>query len=410
MKLEPRILHILDHSVPLHSGYSFRTLAILREQRRRHWSTAQLTSSKHYGSTAAVEEAEGFGFYRTQASSSRMARLPVLNQLAVIRDTRRRLEQVIELERPNLLHAHSPALNGVAAVQAARRYRLPLVYEMRASWEDAAVDHGTTTAGSTRYRLSRALETWVLRRADSITTICEGLRGDILARGIPAEKITVIPNAVDIDRFPGAGEAADTELRQQLGLQEAFILGFIGSFYAYEGLDLLVGALPAILQRLPKAKVVLIGGGPEESRLKQQVSSLGLEPHCLFIGRVPHAEVERYYGIIDLLVYPRRSIRLTELVTPLKPLEAMAQNRLLIASNVGGHRELIRDGETGFLFESDSHEALAGAVSRVMAARDRWAGIRRAGRLFVETERSWSASVGRYASVYGRLLEPGHGV
>jgi PEP-CTERM/exosortase A-associated glycosyltransferase len=409
MSQEPRILHILDHSVPLHSGYAFRTLAILREQRRRNWNTAQLTSSKHYGSTAAVEEAEGFRFYRTEASTSRIASLPVLNQLAVIRDTRRRLEQVIKLERPNLLHAHSPALNGVAAVQAARRFRLPLVYEMRASWEDAAVDHGTTTAGSTRYRVSRALETWVLRRADSITTICEGLRGDILARGIAADKITVIPNAVDIEQFSGVGQA-DTELRQRLGLQDAFILGFLGSFYAYEGLDLLVGALPAILQRLPNAKVVLIGGGPEESRLKQQVSSLGLQQHCLFIGRVPHAEVERYYGIVDLLVYPRRSIRLTELVTPLKPLEAMAQERLLIASNVGGHRELIRDGETGFLFESDSHEALADAVGRVMAARDRWAGIRRAGRLFVETERSWSASVGRYASVYGRLLEPARGV
>jgi PEP-CTERM/exosortase A-associated glycosyltransferase len=400
----PRILHVLDHSVPLHSGYAFRTLAILREQRRRGWETVHLTSTKHYGARQAEEESEGFRFYRTQANPIWLAQLPALDQLAVIRDTRRRLEQVIGLERPNLLHAHSPALNGVAAVQAARRHRLPLVYEMRASWEDAAVDHGTTTEGSLRYRLSRALETWVLRRVDAVTTICEGLRGDILARGVAAEKITVIPNAVDIERFPLIDQG-DAGLRRQLGLQDAFVLGFLGSFYAYEGLDLLVEALPVIRREVPNAKVLLVGGGPEESRLKERVARLGLQEHCLFVGRVPHAEVERYYGIVDLLAYPRRSMRLTELVTPLKPLEAMAQGRLLIASNVGGHRELIRDGATGFLFRPDSADALAAAVTRMRAARDRWDEIKSAGRRFVELERSWSASVGRYDTVYRTLLE-----
>jgi PEP-CTERM/exosortase A-associated glycosyltransferase len=402
----PRVLHVLDHSVPLHSGYAFRTLAILREQRRRGWQTSHLTSTKHYGSKAAVEEAEGLRFYRTPASTSSLARLPFFDQLAVIRDTRRRLDEVIELERPNLLHAHSPALNGVAAVLAARRHRLPLVYEMRASWEDAAVDHGTTTEGSLRYRLSRGLESWVLRRADAITTICEGLRGDILARAIPASKITVIPNAVDVERFPVIDQV-DAELRQALGLRDAFVLGFLGSFYAYEGLDLLIDALPAILRKVPTAKVLLVGGGFEEARLRNQVAGLGLEQHCLFAGRVPHAEVERYYGLVDLLVYPRRSNRLTELVTPLKPLEAMAQGRLLAASDVGGHRELIRDGETGFLFEPDSAEALAGAVFRSVAARDRWDDIKLAGRQFVEVDRSWRASVGRYDAVYRSLLESG---
>lgn len=402
----PRILHVLDHSVPLHSGYAFRTLAILREQRRRGWQTSHLTSTKHYGATAPLEDAEGLRFYRTPVSTSSLARLPVVDQLAVIRDTRRRLDEVIELERPNLLHAHSPALNGVAAVLAARRHRLPLVYEMRASWEDAAVDHGTTTEGSLRYRLSRGLESWVLQRADAITTICEGLRGDILARAIPAAKITVIPNAVDVERFPVIDQV-DTGLRQALGLQGAFVLGFLGSFYAYEGLDLLIEALPAILREVPTAKVLLVGGGFEEARLREQVARLGLGQHCLFAGRVPHAEVERYYGLVDLLVYPRRSNRLTELVTPLKPLEAMAQGRVLAASNVGGHRELIRDGETGFLFEPDNAAALAGAVFRSFAQRDRWDHIKRAGRQFVEVERSWPASVGRYDAVYRSLLESG---
>ena len=403
MTSTPRVLHLLDHSVPLHSGYAFRTLAILREQQARGWQTVQLTSTKHYGTSEAVEIVDGLRFYRTRPSGSLFERLPVLNQYAVISAARRRLEEVAKLEHPNLLHAHSPALNGVAAVQAGRRLGLPVVYEMRASWEDAAVDHGTTTEGSARYRLSRGLETWVLRRADAVTTICEGLRQDIVARGIPPGKVTVIPNAVDVERFPPI-EAADAELRGRLGLDGAFVLGFLGSFYGYEGLDIAVEAMPRILGEVPNARLMLVGGGLEEERLRARVERLGLGAQVLMIGRVPHEQVERYYSLVDLLVYPRRSIRLTETVTPLKPLEAMAQGKLLIASDVGGHRELIRDGETGFLFAPDRADALAEAVGRALAERDRWDEMRRSGRRFVELERSWSTSVERYRAVYGALL------
>ena len=157
-----KILHVLDHSIPLHSGYSFRTLAILREQRRMGWETAHLTTSKHYGATSEEEDFDGFHFFRTRVPTTGWRTRPVLNQWAVVTDTAKRLDQVIAVTRPDVLHAHSPCLNGIAALQAGRRAKLPVVYEMRASWEDAAVDHGTTTEGSLRYRLSRALETWTL--------------------------------------------------------------------------------------------------------------------------------------------------------------------------------------------------------------------------------------------------------
>jgi PEP-CTERM/exosortase A-associated glycosyltransferase len=398
-----RVLHVLDHSIPLHSGYSFRTLAILREQRALGWETVQVTSTKHYGAKAEEETHDGWHFYRTLAPGGGVRSLPLANQLAVIHDTRRRLEQVIEKTRPDLVHAHSPCLNGIAALRAVRRFRLPVVYEMRASWEDAAVDHGTTTEGSLRYRLSRALETWTLRRAHAITTICEGLRTDIVARGIDPERVTVIPNAVAIDEFPVLG-APDPGLQASLGLAGSYTLGFLGSFYGYEGLDTLVAALPEILQVEPRTKLLLVGGGYEEARLKAQVAGLGLADKVVFAGRVPHAEVARYYGLVDLLVFPRKSIRLTETVTPLKPLEAMAQGRLLIASDVGGHRELIEDGRTGFLFRPDAPAAIAQAVRSVLAARDRWDAIKQAARRYVEDERNWRVSVGRYPRVYEAAL------
>jgi len=398
-----RVLHVLDHSVPLHSGYSFRTLAILREQRRLGWETFHLTSTKHYGAEADVEEAEGLTFYRTKPAPGRLRSAPVVNQLAVVSDTALRLRDVVAQVRPHLIHAHSPCLNGLAALRVARASGLPVVYEMRASWEDAAVDHGTTTEGSLRYRLSRALETWTLRRADHVTTICEGLEQDILVRGgIDKSKVTVIPNAVNTEAFPLI-EAPDAELQRELGLGDSFTLGFLGSFYGYEGLDTLLQAMPRILQREPRTRLLLVGGGFEEERLKAQTQRLGLGQHVLFAGRVPHAAVARYYSLVDLLVFPRKSIRLTETVTPLKPLEAMAQGRLLIASDVGGHRELIRDGRTGFLFKPDDPAALAAAVGRVLDERARWSEVRAAGRQFVEEERTWRASVARYRPVYERL-------
>ncbi len=398
-----RILHILDHSVPLHSGYSFRTLAILTEQRRLGWETEHLTSSKHYGAKATVEDIDGFRFYRTIAPEGGWRRVPILDQLAVVLDTQCRAEQVVDAVRPDIIHAHSPCLNGIAALRVAAKRKIPVVYEMRASWEDAAVDHGSTTEGSVRYRLSRALETWVLKRADAITTICEGLRNDITGRGIAPERVTVIPNGVDPDAF-SVIESPDLALKNELGLQDAFVLGFLGSFYAYEGLDLLLEALPKICQFQPAARILLVGGGREEARLAEQAKRLGIEDKVIRVGRVAHADVARYYSVVDLLVFPRKSMRLTETVTPLKPLEAMAQGRLLLASNVGGHRELIRDGDTGFLFAPNDVDALASGVQSMLAARPRWDAMKLSARRFVETERSWRASVARYQSVYKSLL------
>lgn len=396
-----RVLHVLDHSIPLHSGYTFRTRAILREQRRMGWKTFHLTGPKHTASKAPEEEIDGLHFYRTPAPQG-SPRLPGLDQWLLMRQIEGRLEQVAREVRPHILHAHSPVLDAIPALRVGRRLGIPAVYEVRAFWEDAAVDHGSTTEGSLRYRLSKRIETHALRQAAHVFTICEGLRRDIVSRGIAQDRVTVIPNAVDIEAF-SPGVAPDEGLKTQLGLADATVVGFIGSFYAYEGLDLLLAALPGLLQRRPEVRVLLVGGGPQDAALRAQARSLGVEDRVVFTGRVPHAEVQRYYNLIDVLAYPRHSMRLTELVTPLKPLEAMAQGRLLVASDVGGHRELIHHGETGWLFEADRADALTDAVDQLLAHREQWPALRAAGRTFVERQRNWAASVARYRPVFEGL-------
>jgi len=351
----------------------------------------------------ARERIGGWEFLRTPVPAVVSAKLPWARELKIISDLERRLDEVITEVRPAILHAHSPALNALSALRAGRRHRVPVVYEMRSLWEDAAGVGSANRTNGLRYRATRFLETRALRGADAVTTICQGLRKDMTARGIPPEKITVIPNAVDRHTFAGPG-IPDHVLAARLGLTGKTVLAFFGSFYFYEGLHLLLRALPALLRWQADIAILLVGGGPEDNNLREMARDLGLEENVVFAGRVAHEEMQRYYDLADLFVLPRVSMRLTELVTPLKPLEAMAQERIVVASNVGGHRELIRDRQTGYLFPPNDPERLVQGVLGALADRPSWPRIRARAIEFIDTERSWTHSVARYAEVYARVL------
>lgn len=394
-----RILHVLDHGLPLHSGYAFRTRAIVKAQLAQGWEVACLTGPRQAGDGPDPEIVDGITFYRTARPEPAPA---PLGEWREIRALSERLDRLVATWRPDQLHAHSPVLSALAALPVARRRGLPLVYEIRAFWEDAAVGNGTGREGSARYRLTRLLETHAARRADAVAVICEGLRLDLIGRGIAPDKIIVSPNGVDMELF-GHPIAADAGFATSLGLGDADTVGFIGSFYDYEGLDDLIEAMPLLLARRPKAQLLLVGGGPMEDALKAQAAASPARARIRFIGRVPHEEVERYYALIDILAYPRKAMRLTELVTPLKPLEAMAQRKLVVASNVGGHRELIEDEVTGTLFAPGEPAALADALADLFERRGSWEARRDTARDFVERERNWSSNISRYGPLYQRL-------
>ena len=399
-----RILHVLDHSLPLHSGYTFRTLAILRQQRALGWETFHLTGPKQGSGQERGEHIDDWIFYRTPPASGLLAKLPIVHYRSLMKALKTRIAEVVAEVKPDIIHAHSPLLNAFPALAVGRAAGIPVVYEVRAFWEDAAVDQGTAREWGPRYRLTRALETRALRQADAVTTICDGLRGDMLKRGISADKITVIPNAVDLAQFHFAA-AEDPGLLQKYGLTRGSTLGFAGSFYAYEGLDILLRAMPQVLRAVPQARLLLLGGGPQEVDLRALAVHLGLEGIVHFTGRVPHSEMTRYYSAMDIMVYPRVSRRLTDLVTPLKPLEAMAMGKLMVASDVGGHRELIRDGHNGHLFSAGSDEALARCLIKLLKTPETWNEVTANGRAYVASERTWEASVGRYRAVYAAVIE-----
>jgi len=388
-----RVLHVLDHSLPIGSGYSYRSRSIVTFQKRLGLVPVVLTSPKQGTEADGREVVDGIPHYRTRRAGGRV---PFVRELQLMARLASRILRVARAERIELIHAHSPSLNGLPALWAARRLRLPVVYEMRTFWEDAAVNNGSFAEGSLRYRISRALETMVIRRANQVVAICQGIRSDVLSRGIAPAHVALVPNGVDqewLEPHPRASELAG-----ELRLGEGPVFGYIGSFSRYEGLPFLLDAMPEILARFPGASLLLVGGGRDEEAVRVAAERLG--PAVIMPGRVPQERVRDFYSLLDVLVLPRRRIRLTELVTPLKPLEAMAAGVPVLASDIGGHAELVNDGETGLLFKAESAESLVDQAGRMAREAGLRAQLKNAGRRWVETERTWDQIVPRYLPIY----------
>lgn len=403
----PRILHVLDHSLPLQSGYTFRTRAILKAQSALGLDVRAVTGLRHTAPAigdGGPEVIDDLHFWRTPGTAQGAPGLREWREVCALTD---RIIEIAQVWRPDVLHAHSPALCGMAALRAARRLGVPLVYEIRAFWEDAAVGNGTGTDRSWRYWLTRQLENRVIAGADAVVTICTGLKHDLEARGVAPDRISVMPNGVDLALF-GTPLARDAALADTLGLATGTragpVIGFLGSFYPYEGLDDLIAAMPGIVAVHPDARLLLVGGGPADAALRAQATASTVADAICFVGRVPHHEVDRYYALADVVCYPRKAMRLTNLVTPLKPLEAMAQGKLVTASSVGGHRELIEHGVTGTLFSPDDPAALAAAMNHLLADRTSWDDRRAVARAFVERAHDWGSNARRYLPVYQAVI------
>jgi PEP-CTERM/exosortase A-associated glycosyltransferase len=388
-----RVLHVLDHSLPLGSGYSYRSRSIVAAQKRLGLEPIVLTSPKQGTDRDGCDLVDGIRHYRTGRTRGR---LPFARELLLMGRLASRIIQVARTEDIEVIHAHSPSLNGLPALWAGRRLGLPVIYEVRTFWEDAAVNNGSFSATSLRYRLSRRLETVVLRRAHRVVAICEGIRSEVISRGIPTSRVAVVPNAVEGDWLASPARASD--LAAELGLGAGPIFGYIGSFSRYEGLLFLIEAMPDILVRFPDARLLLVGGGRDEEAVRAAAQRAGVA--IVVAGRVPQERVRDFYSLIDVFVLPRRRIRLTELVTPLKPLEAMALGIPVLASDIGGHAELVNDGETGLLFKAESSESLVEQASRLARDPALRTQLGAAGRRWVESERLWDRIVARYLPLY----------
>lgn len=399
-----KVLHVLDHSLPLHSGYAFRSDEILRAQVRKGWQPAVLTSPKHEahweGDRREEETIRGIRYYRTGAIGR--GGLALEREFRLMVRLARRIRHVVKMERPDVLHAHSPVVNALASLWVGRSVGIPVVYEIRAFWEDAAEALGKCRQDSWLYKLVRSLETWVCREVDEVAVLCRGLRDDLVQRGISSGKLATVFNGVNVDDFKGC--QADPQYASAWDLAGKGVIGFIGSFFRYEGLDLLVHAIAHLARARSDTVLVLVGGGEMESELGEQIHRLNLKNRVIMPGRIAHNRIPGVYALIDILAYPRHSTRLTDLVTPLKPLEAMAMGKALVASDVGGHREIIRDGHTGLLFPAGNVSALVDTLQRLLDDQHLRENLGKEGSTAARREYSWDKATAAYPDVYAKAL------
>jgi len=422
-----KVLHVLHHSLPYLDGYSIRSKYIIEFQRKLGLMPIIVTSahheievghhlsgldrdSKQSDTFQPKEEIDGLRYYRTQFPKGRLKglqlRKPFLRERILIKALYETIQQVLSKEQIDVIHAHSPVLCGMPALKAAGARKIPLVYEVRAFWEDGFVQQGKFGEKSFQYGLSRYLETRLFRKADAAIAISQHMIDDIVARGIDAAKVYKVPNGVDVNRFTPL--AKDKELLNKYQLQGCTVLGFIGSFYHFEGLECLVRAMAEVAKKMPSVRLILVGGGEEEKRIQQLIQDLQLTNVVIFVGRVPHTEVLKYYSIMDILVYPRYSDRMTNLVTPLKPLEAMAMRKAVIGSDVGGIQELLDNGKVGLLFEAGNVSDLAEKMTCLINNASYRQELGEKARQYILAERRWDRITSRYLKIYENVVSKGH--
>jgi PEP-CTERM/exosortase A-associated glycosyltransferase len=403
-----RILHVLHTSLPVICGYSIRSASILRQQRRLGFDVSAVTSPQHPGSDHAVENIEGVPYQRTPPY--RGPSVPFWREWRLMTSLEREIDAAIRRFKPDVVHAHSPVLVGLPALWSAGRHGLPLVYEVRDLWENASVDRGRFTANSVQYRIARAVETHLLKRASAVVTIGEVLRSELSRRVRDESSLFVVPNGVDADAFEAL--PADRGHGSDGGDSDDDVIVYVGTFQPYEGLDVLMRAVPIISRERPGVRLMIVGGSAgaadgaaaepngEGVRLRALVAELGIGQRVTFTGRVPHDQVRGYYGEASLVVYPRIPTRTTALTTPLKPLEAMAMGKAVLASDLPAMREVVLDGLTGVLFQAGDVIDLAARCVNLLADRARRETLGAHAAEWVRRERDWPAVIRRYIDIY----------
>lgn len=316
------------------------------------------------------------------------------------------LADLIGTLRPAALQPATDYFQGQVALAVGERFDLPVIYEVRGfleeSWRSRA---GEAAEESDRYRLAREVETSCMRRATGVVTLSETMRAEILGRGdIDPERVVVIPNAVDVERFrPGP---RDVTLAAALDIREdETIVGYISTFNVYEGIQHLIAAVGLLRRRGRRVRLLLVGDGDERQNLVDAADQEGIlaDGGAIFTGRVPYAEIDRFYRSIDIFVVPRTNARVSQLVTPLKPYEAMAMEKAVVVSRVGALLEMVRDGETGRTFPPEDPAALADIIDDLADDPDQRRRLGRAAREWVATNRSWSHNGRRYLEFFQRL-------
>jgi len=403
-----RVLHLVTNSLPYRqSGYTVRTQSIALAQREAGLdpfvaTQAGFPANEGPRGAARLDDVDGISYHRLAPDFDRWR-----GPASTVERTAREADRLVTRLKPAVLHAASHFQNAQAAFALRERHGLPVVYEVRGFLEESWLTRqglsDEAPAASDWYQRYRAAETAACLAADAIVTLSGSMREELVARGVPGERIHLVPNAVDVDRFNP--QPRDDELAARLGLPDSVpVLGYVSTFARFEGIRYLIEAAALLRDRGQPVRVLLVGDGDERGELEAQARASGLDDGTvLFTGRVPHADVAAYYSLIDVFVVPRTADRVSHLVTPLKPYEAMALERALVVSGVDALREIVTEGETGLVFDPENAISLADTVEPLLDDPEARRRLGRRAREWVTANRTWRQNGVRYYELYRRL-------
>lgn len=400
-----RVLHVVTNALPeRNAGYTVRTHRLVSAQRAIGLNAHVVTRAgfpvgQGHPDVREVRRYDGVPYHRI------VPWWPARDPAKALAAGARRLARLVRDLRPSVLHAATDHHNGQVALAVGKRYRIPVVYEVRGFLEESWLAHDPArTRDDPHFRTARELETRCMREADLVITLGAAMRDEIVERGVDPERVIIVPNAVDeefLEPLPDRGP-----LRAAYGFtDDELVVGTTSTFYRFEGLDLLIEAVADLRSRDVPVRALLVGDGPERAALRRRARELGVEDVTYFTGRVPAAQVRQYHAILDVFVVPRRNERVCQLVTPLKPIEAMAGGLPVVASDVKALREFAEPEMTSTLIPPEDSAALAKCLATLAYAPERGREIGRRARLRISRNNTWMANARRYRSAYEFLTK-----
>ncbi|VFR61290.1 Glycosyl transferase, group 1 [plant metagenome] len=290
----------------------------------------------------------------------------------------------------SVIHCASNWRIGLPSLMAARRLGLPFVYEVRGLWELTKASKTTRYdwKETDQYRLDSEAERLLFQHADHVMPITDRLGQEVVKSGARADQITVCPNSIDVSLFND--RPADKGLRLRLGLKYPITIGFVGSFAYYEGLDDLVQACRHLVLQGYRFNVLLVGDGDALATVRDMVAEYRLEDYFHLTGRIPFEDVPAYYSLIDICPFPRKPFEVCEIVSPLKPFEAMAMKKAVVASDVAALTEIVQHGHTGLLFEKGNPKDLAARLKELIKDGLLRRNLGAQAQAWVTAERTWT--------------------
>lgn len=354
-----------------------------------------------------IAGSEGFAKKPTWKKILQLASKPLrpgwswIEERIIFKHFTKRIVEVAQSENVDVIHAHVPYRVGIPAMRAARKLGLPFVYEMRGMWEESAVASGRWKTGGLAYRRFRRMETKVLRKADSVICISETLRQEAISRGVSKTKISVVPNAVDIDT-----NHQESELLSQMKdtLQDRLVVGYIGSLRELEGVDFTAEAVSILNTQGADVDFFVLSSESGQEELREYCRVLGIAKQSHIVGPVPHDQVAPFYDLIDVFVVSRPDTRVTRLVTPLKPFEAMRSGRAVVMSDLPALSEIIENGKTGCLSPAGDSQALSKIINDLLQDKSKRIQLGIEAKSWVSENRTWHHTTAQIPKIYRGII------